>query len=177
MAVSKERGKDFEAELSDSMRAAGVLTHRIRDGYIIVRGKKVSQKNPCDFYAWKPTQGGVVCLAVEAKATAEKSLPFDNVQPHQLEALLEFESAHPDMHGFLAVNFYSADGLRHGNRMFFVPVMTYASYAASSGRRSIPLKFIEGDPTCVECPRTDGMRWDVGPWAATLEVSDGRPRP
>lgn len=173
MPVSKVRGKDFEGELAESMRAAGVLTHRIRDGYTIVGGHKVSQKNPCDFYAWKPTPRGVVCLAVEAKATSEASLPFDNVQPHQVESLLEFECAHPDMHGFLAVNFYSSDGLRDGNRMFFVPIITYASYVSSSGRKSLPKGFLEEDPTCVECMRVEGMRWDVGRWADTLEVSGG----
>lgn len=173
MTVSKSRGKDFETELSDSMRAAGVITHRIRDGYTIVGGHKVAQKNPCDFYAWLPTDSGVVCLAVEAKATREASLPFDNVKPHQVEALLEFECAHRDMHGFIAVNYYCADGLRGGNRMFFVPIMTYASFMSSSGRKSLPMRFLEGDETCVECARVGGMRWDVSPWVASLEVLNG----
>lgn len=168
MASNGDRGKAFERELAASMRAAGLLVHRIRDCVMYANGRSYGEKNPCDFYALAPVGDSVVALAVEAKAVSGESIPFDRLQRHQLEALLEFDSISRSMGGYVAVNFYELGNLRGLNRMFMVPVAFWAAKMASSDRKSLAMSECEAAVECVECPRCAGSEYDMRGWSRVV---------
>lgn len=77
-------------------------------------------------------QGIPICF--DAKQTANKSLPIQNIHPHQVEFMEQFEK-HKGI-SFLIVRFSSID------KCYFLPFETLKDYwekAQNGGRKSIPL--------------------------------------
>ena len=166
MASAQQRGKVFEGELKRSMEEAGVLVHRIRDGRVAAGyGQAMGLKNPCDFYAWAVSGERLVAVAIEAKAVGVPRLPFENVQPHQVEALAQFDLLHKDMKAYIAVNFYDTNSIRKLNRCFMLPIADYEE-ALQGDAKSVPLAYFE--ERAVECPRMKGQLYDMSGWRDSL---------
>jgi len=75
-----------------------------------------------------------VPVAFDAKETSRKNLPMDNIHPHQIEFMQEFEQQRGL--AFLIVRFSLT------RQMFLLPfenLMVYWENAAKGGRKSIPL--------------------------------------
>lgn len=165
----RSRGKVFEQELRLSMEAAGLLVHRICDAVNWDGHRMVGAPTPGDFYAFG-TAGGTRLSAslVEAKAVNGPSLPFARLEGHQRESLEGFEALHPDAHGWVAVNFYDADDIRHHNRCFMIPIQTWDAMLVADERKSVPLSACEADATITECPRAAASTYDMSEWASRL---------
>lgn len=77
-------------------------------------------------------------LLIEAKSTRGKSLPWDRLQPHQLEHLLDAYRLHPNFHAFIAVLFDDRKRTKDRHRRaFMVPVMRWEQARLTSGRLSL----------------------------------------
>ena len=77
-----------------------------------------------------------IAVAFDAKETSRKNLPLDNIHPHQIDFMREFEMQRGA--AFLLVRF-SVNG-----EMFFLPferLLAFWERAAEGGRKSIPLEY------------------------------------
>ena len=156
------RGKVFEAELKSSLECTGFTVMRIADRVYFDGHAIKSEQTPADFLAWYPAEH-VECFMFEAKATGEKRIDFDRVQPHQEQALLDFDSTHADMHGYVAVNFYNKENIRSFNQMYFVPISTWVELKGSLDRKSLPFDVCEDNEDIIKCVRVKGSVYDVSP--------------
>jgi penicillin-binding protein-related factor A (putative recombinase) len=160
------RGKTFEQELRRSMTAVGLLVHRISDAVSWNGCQMVGAPTPGDFYAFGNSDGLSASL-VEAKAVNGKSLPFNRLEQHQFESLMLFDSFEEKTHGYVAINFYDADDIRHFNKCFMVPIGLWAD-EMSGDRKSLPMSRCEEDDEVMECPRVAGSMYDMAGWALKL---------
>lgn len=81
--MAEARGKGFEAEFSRSLKALPGFGFRLLDG-----GPNVRIKQPGDFIYC-----GAITWLIECKTTKQRSFPFRNIQPHQIESLMCWEQA------------------------------------------------------------------------------------
>lgn len=132
-------GKRFEERFRRSV-PEGAFCMRIAD--------KVYRRG--DFTGSEESEADFLCsmgnnsFLVECKATASKSLSYDNVKEHQEKSLMEFDSQGCNEHGLLAVEFYDKNGYKKGSRrMFLLPISCWMDYKASSGRKSMPISAFE----------------------------------
>lgn len=87
-------------------------------------------------------QGIPVCF--DAKETSLKSLPIQNIHPHQIQFMKDFEKQNGI--SFLLVHFSAID------RFYFLPFETLEQYwiaAQKGGRKSIPFSAFE-QKYCIE---------------------------
>ena len=165
----ESRGKKFEQELRLSMEAAGLMVHRISNAVSWDGHRMVGAPTPGDFYAFgTDSKGSLTVSLIEAKAVNGNSLPFSRLEKHQLDSLNEFDSLSDDVHGWVAVNFYDAEDIRHHNRCFMIPVSAWNGMMRSGERRSVPISACESDDSTVECPRAAASTYDMREWASRL---------
>lgn len=163
------RGKAFEADFKRSLDARGAYVHRINDAVSWNGRKMVGAKTPADFIVWWPNAEHTESVMAECKAINGKSLPFDRLQPHQLEALKVFDGFAQDTHGVVAINFYDSSN-RSFNHCFVVPVDIWVQLQNEEGHnKSISYKECVHNEAIVELPRAprgSGVPYDatVFPW-------------
>ncbi len=102
-------GKRFEANIRDSCKKQNIFYHRVSDIYIhhlptYIKKQIKTQPNKYDCFIFN--RGHLFCL--ELKSTALKSIPFNNIQEHQIKGLLEESSYEGVVSGFI-VNFRKYD--------------------------------------------------------------------
>lgn len=131
-------GKRLETKFRNAFSPYGYVL-RIPDKVYFDKGCTYSEKTDADFLI--ATKDGV--YLIECKATQNKSLPFNNIADHQIEALSKFDDIAPFTHGFLAVEFYHKDGYRLPHRLFLLPIKVFNAYKAQTNRKSIPISFFE----------------------------------
>ena len=166
--MAQSRGKAFEVELKKSIEDLGILIERIPDKLFWNGRRLLSQQTKADFVAYAIKENHIIPMMIEAKATAQKSLPFDALQPHQKAALLAFDSFHSDSRAYIAVNFYDGINLRKGNLMFMVPISVWVEAENKSGRKSLPIKTCSDDARIIKCPRTSGSKYNMLNWAQSI---------
>jgi hypothetical protein len=147
------------------------MCFRIPDSTYVVK-KKVgfemgSKKSLADFF-WFIVDGGLKVVLVEAKASAEKRIEFGRLQPHQKDALVDFDGLDRQTYGYIAVNLYDPNNVRNDNRLFMVPVSVWSELESVGDRKSIPLKTLDEREDIIECPRCTGSRWDMEPFVRSL---------
>lgn len=122
---------------------------RINDCVYMVGGRLASNKSVADFFLCD----GKHSFLVECKATKNKSLRFDALQPHQLQGLNEFDALGEYTHGVIAVEFYESN-YRTSRRMFLMPSLLFSEIQSSSKKKSISIKTFEA--LAFECPKWRG---------------------
>lgn len=158
-------GKDAERQFRASAEEFGYCI-RIPDSTFAVARKGVyglaSQKSPADFIWFiKKPRKHVRTLLVEVKAVAGNSIPFARLQEHQRQSLLEFDNLCDTTFGYIAVNCYDPQDVRHCNRLFMVPVKVWTELEDTIGRKSLPIGSMERHPLITGCPRIKGSKWDM----------------
>jgi len=139
----------FELELDHSIayfRKSKVLTgDRIRDKTYHAFGKKggfafaaKSDESLFDFWLFNGR-----FFAIEAKQTAEKSMPYKNIQPHQIENL-ELVYSQGGVGVFL-VNFRSIGkrGKESWNVMYALKIEDFLKHSSSTTRSSIEFEYFK----------------------------------
>lgn len=155
----RNRGKTFEAELKSSMENAGLLVERIPDKVYWNGYRMCSDETPADFLAFMPTEQ-LKGMMVEAKATSTRRLACDRLRQHQHDALCQFERFHPDMHGYVAINFYDKDNIRKMNNCFMVPIYVWDAHFSGT-KKSISMDDCSQYPGVVMCNRIKGSMYDM----------------
>lgn len=122
-------GKRFEAKMKASMDAAGMFCMRIPDKVYWNGSRMASEETPADFIACS-VGDGLQCYLIECKACSSERIAFARLKRHQGEALESFDSMHGDMHGIVAVNFYSSVSLARLDVCFLVPIAVWREYEA-----------------------------------------------
>lgn len=163
-----KRGKNFEKEFKNSIEAVGMYAMRIADKVYWNGTRIASEQTPADFLAYLSC-GKLIGLMVECKATAQKSLPFDNLQPHQREALETFDGFDVDARGYVAINFYDGSNIRNRNECYLVPISVWGEYADRGDRKSISMKTCAADPRIIGCPRIKGSIYDMSEFVETVK--------
>lgn len=156
----QNRGKHFEREFKNSLEAVDMYAMRIADKIYWNGARIVSEQTPADFLAYLSCDR-LIGLMFECKATAQKSLPFDNLQEHQRAALMQFDKFHDDAKGFIAVNFYDSAGIKNRNECFIIPIDVWLEYESKGDRKSISMAACFDDERIINCPRAKGSIYDM----------------
>ena len=154
------RGKNFEREFKNSLESFGMYAMRIADKVYWNGIRMASEQTPADFLAYLSCDR-LVALMIECKATAQKSLPFDNLQQHQRDALETFDAFDDDAKGYIAVNFYDGSNIRNRNECYLIPISIWCEYADKGDRKSISIDSCRGDDRIICCPRVKGSMFDI----------------
>lgn len=162
------RGKNFEKEFKNSIEAVGMYAMRIADKVYWNGTRIASEQTPADFLAYMSC-GRLVGVMIECKATAQKSLPFDNLQPHQREALETFDAFDRDARGYVAVNFYDSSNIRNRNECYLIPIAVWCEYADRGDRKSLPMDACADDDRIIHCERIKGSMYDMVGFASALK--------
>lgn len=157
-------GKRFEAKLFTSLSDAGLFVQRIPDKVYWTGKRLVSEETPADFISCytQADDGRVRSFLIEAKACSQNRLRFARLEQHQHDALVEFDGMHPDMHGFVAVNFYDPASIRIMDVCFMVPISIWDEYAAGE-MKSLSHDDCSGDDRIHLCQKV-GTTYDMSRW-------------
>lgn len=132
-------GKRFEQKFREAVERNG-MTIRIADKLIPKGDHVISEQSEADFLV---AQNGEIFL-IECKATCAKSLPFEKVQEHQEDSLLEFSDQGEHTHGILAVEFYEkSTRYGSGNNCYLLPIEAWFGFKKITDRKSMPLSAFE----------------------------------
>jgi penicillin-binding protein-related factor A (putative recombinase) len=119
--LSKNPGREFEADIQQSCKDQGCFFHRIKDVYIPpdLRTRIQITPNKYDFFIFKD-----ILIPVELKSGEGKnfSLSESIIKSHQISSLLEAAQYDQIFPGLL-FNFRSAD-----NATYFVPIQEFVIY-------------------------------------------------
>lgn len=130
----KNTGKRFEENFRESV-GGELFFYRFRDGTSSWGGNEATrfqQTNMCDCEIFD----GERLFLLELKSVIGKSLPFGNIKDHQLNELVEASCYRNVIAGFV-IEFSSID------RCFFISARDMAYYMNNSGRKSVPLSYLE----------------------------------
>ena len=157
-------GKRFEGRLSSSLSEAGLYVQRIPDKVYWTGRRVVSEETPADFISCytQASDGRVRNFLIEAKACSQSRLPFNRLEAHQHDALLEFDVMHPDMYGFVAVNYYDPVSIRNLDVCFMVPIAVWDEYAGGD-MKSLSHDDCSGDDRIYMCQKV-GVVYDMSRW-------------
>ena len=130
----KNTGKRFEDNFRESV-GGELFFYRFRDGTSSWGGNgatRFQQTNICDCEIFD----GERLFLLELKSVIGKSLPFNNIKDHQLNELVE-ASCHKNIVAGFIIEFSSVD------RCFFIGAREMDWYIKNSGRKSVPLSYLE----------------------------------
>lgn len=130
----KNTGKRFEDNFRESV-GGEIFFYRFRDGTSSWGGNgatRFQQTNICDCELFD----GERLFLLELKSVIGKSLPFMNIKEHQLNELLE-AGCHKNIVAGFIIEFSSVD------RCFYISAKKLDWYMKNSGRKSIPLSYLE----------------------------------
>lgn len=137
----KNTGKRFEENFRNSV-GGEIFFYRFRDGTSSWGGNNATrfqQTNMCDCEMFD----GNRLFLLELKSVTGKSLPFTNIKDHQLNELVEAHHYKNIVAGFI-IEFSSID------RCFYISAKDMAYYMNNSGRKSIPLAYLESKGLEIE---------------------------
>lgn len=137
----KNTGKRFEESFRKSV-GGELFFYRFRDGTSSWGGGEATrfqQTNMCDCEIFD----GERLYLLELKSVTGKSLPFVNIKDHQLNELVEASCYKNIVAGFV-IEFSSID------RCFYLSARDMAYYMNNSGRKSIPLSYLESKGLEIE---------------------------
>ena len=161
----KDHGKVFEADVRKSLSVFdNVHVDRIHDSVTWGGHGMIGSPTPGDFWIFKRNGEQLPIVLLEAKATSTRRLDFSRVEDHQRDSLAEMDSFHRRSSGWIAVNFYDPNDIRHMNRCFMIPIVVWDEYAAKGDRKSIALSSCEEDKRIIECPRVKGSIFNMSAW-------------
>lgn len=122
-------GKIFEKEFLNSF-PPNMFMQRLKDDTL----KYKNVQNCCDFIAYVYPN----IYLLELKSTKQKSLPFGNINQHQIDVLYRFSKLNGIVSGFV-INFRT-----YNYSTFFVSAeKMYDFYYQSGGRKSFPLEWVQ----------------------------------
>lgn len=137
----KNTGKRFEDNFRESV-GGEIFFYRFRDGtssWGRNGATRFQQTNMCDCEMFD----GERLFLLELKSVIGKSLPFGNIKDHQLNELVE-ASCHKNIVAGFIIEFSSVD------RCFFIGAKDMAYYMNNSGRKSVPLSYLESKGLEIE---------------------------
>lgn len=137
----KNNGKRFEDNFRDSI-GGEIFFYRFRDGtsnWSRGEGTRFQQTNMCDCEMFD----GSRLFLLELKSVVGKSLPFANIKEHQVRELYNASCYKNIRAGFL-IEFSSL------NRVFYISAKKLKEYMENSGRKSIPLSYLESKGLEIE---------------------------
>lgn len=137
----KNTGKRFEENFRESV-GGEIFFYRFRDGTSSWGGNgatRFQQTNMCDCEMFD----GERLFLLELKSVIGKSLPFGNIKDHQLNELVE-ASCHKNIIAGFIIEFSSV------GRCFFIGARDMAYYMNNSGRKSMPLSYLESKGLEIE---------------------------
>ena len=122
-----DRWKEFEREMSASLKRLPGYSMRVEDGGNVSRNEQL-----CDFLYWD-MHGHT--FAIECKATKSPSFPLKNIRPHQLQDMCDFAEMHKQSHiALFAVNFWGPPK----SDVYLIEATKMREYVLTSGRKSLP---------------------------------------
>lgn len=122
--MNKNRGKEFEKQIQDSLDKEGVYTLRLYDPM----GGYSNVANPCDFIVYKqPT-----LLLLECKSCYGASLPRSNITDNQWKSLLDADNLKGILAGYI-IWFIDKDFT-----VFISAINLDAYYRLNPEKKSIP---------------------------------------
>ena len=158
-------GKRFEAKLASSLELAGLHVMRIPDKVYWTGKRLVSEETPADFLAcWAPRYDGELHqFLIEAKACSKHRLPYDKLQGHQHDALVDYDSLHENSHGIVAVNYYDHISISRMDVCFMVPISVWDEHAAGSMKSLSHEECLEDD-RIILCQKVQGGTYGMERW-------------
>ena len=138
--------QQFETEIDHSIeyfRKAGQLTgDRIRDKtYHSFGSSHFAAKRDESLFDFWIFNGRF--FGIEAKQTAERSLPYKNIKDHQIKNLNLIDNLGGV--GIFLINFHSTKRTAKGNKInltYALNIKDFISYKDSNDRSSIPLEYV-----------------------------------
>ena len=167
-------GKRFEAKMKASMDAAGMFCMRIPDKVYWNGSRMASEETPADFIACS-VGDRLQCYLIECKACSSERIAFARLKRHQGEALESFDSMHEDMHGIVAVNFYSSVSLARLDVCFLVPIAVWREYEAGD-KKSLSHADCLKDGRILMCVKAKGGIYGLAGMEAMYDGNGGAER-
>lgn len=150
-----DSGKRFEARFAKSLHRLPGASMRIEDG-----GAQAKNRQIGDFAYWADDGRNFL---IECKATARKAFPFENIKPHQMDALHNFNMLGHNRFAVIAFNFYG-ENYRTENECYLILFDDFChlyAKAAEAGRSSVPKEWI-AKAGKLQAPTLGGWVLDFG---------------
>lgn len=122
-------GKVFEKEFANSVPQGEIILKRMKDDTM----KFKNVQNSFDFFAYKFPQ----IFFFELKSTKQKSLPFGNIHPYQIDNLYE-DSKNPGVVAGIVINFSTTEEYE----TYFVEAKAIYNFYYKAERKSFSLAWV-----------------------------------
>lgn len=144
----------FELEINKSLHLIEddelIIAERIKDDRFNIR--------PSKFDFWTVTCKGEF-FGLEAKSTRQKSLPFQNIQPHQIDILHLLDTVFKNCHGVFLINFRLGKGKIF---CFALSASQVYEFIQTADRKSIPFLFCTENGLYIpRLPTKGSILWDL----------------